>query len=65
MHTRLDARWRYLSILVPFVVLLLALTVQRGFPADPASDLTVDGASTFQVVDGFGVNANSAAWNPG
>src|SRR6185503_352316 len=39
-----------------------ALTVTTGAAAVP---LTVDGAQRFQVMDGFGVSANSASWDGG
>ena len=28
-----------------------------------SNSVTVDGAQTYQVIEGFGVNANSYAWN--
>ena len=36
---------------------LLLLTGTAG-----AATVTIDGAQTYQTIDGFGVNANSASW---
>jgi O-glycosyl hydrolase len=41
---------------------VLALLLETAGLADPAT-VTIDGAQTYQVIEGFGVNANHRSWN--
>jgi O-glycosyl hydrolase len=45
------------KIIIALVGSLLALTGSAG-----AATVTIDGSQTYQTIDGFGVNANSASW---
>ena len=44
-------------IISRFLSLLLLLTGTAG-----AATVTINGAQTYQTIDGFGVNANSGSW---
>ena len=50
------SRWLRLASLAALFLGMLAGSVR-------ATTLTIDGAKTYQVIDGFGVNANHRSWN--
>src|SRR5205823_9943757 len=57
-HT-LTARARDAAGNITSAAVSVAVSNSAGVP------LTIDGAQTFQTIDGFGVNVNSHSWNNG
>jgi O-glycosyl hydrolase len=45
-----------------FLVALLTLMLVAG--SGRGATVTIDGSQTYQIIDGFGVNANHRSWNP-
>jgi hypothetical protein len=43
----------------------MAIGIALSASTGGGATLTIDGAQPFQIIDGFGVNANSARWNNG
>ena len=57
-----NAGWRARQWLNVFL-LLSAVMNAALFRAQAAGTVTIDGTQTYQVIDGFGVNANSQIWS--
>lgn len=48
-----------------YYISLGTLIFSLGWSVQAATSFTIDGAQTFQTIDGFGVNANSLSWDNG
>src|SRR5438874_406627 len=48
-----------------FATIVGASSLVRSAAPGATPNVTVNAGTTFQTIDGFGVNANSAAWNQG
>ena len=55
--------FRRISTAVLVLAILIAPFASVNYASAANVTLTVDGSQTFQTIDGFGVNANSASWN--